>query len=230
MLEADRARRTMTAGAIGGRKGGTASANKRLRKALKDSPRVKVVASAPANAKERRGAARQQPAPLLLDAKALEVLTTQVVVGVLGSLTLTNKQRSLCTVAAAAAATAVGGHAIGQIAGKVAGGAQLDSKTAKTVIKGAERTVSDNDTGRAAKNVLRLATHRHMRLLPMRLSTHARLRRVPAARPLRRNASARLLRLARLPSRLRCMLPLPMRPLRPMPRPSAARSEARCSS
>ena len=110
-LEADRACRTMTAGAVGGRKGGTVSANKRLRKALRDSPRVKVVASAPANAKERRDAARQQPAPLLLDAKALEVLTTQVVVGVLGSLTLTNKQRSLCTVAAAAAATAVG-HAI----------------------------------------------------------------------------------------------------------------------
>jgi chemotaxis response regulator CheB len=96
----------MTAGAVGGRKGGTASANKRLRKALKDSPRVKVVASAPANAKERRGAARQQPAPLLLDAKALDVLTTQVVMGVLGSLlTLTSKQRSLCTVAAAISKT-----------------------------------------------------------------------------------------------------------------------------
>ena len=75
-----------------------ASANKRLRKALKDSPRVKVVASAPANAKERRDVARQQPAPLLLDAKALDVLTTQVVMGVLGSLTLTSKQRSLCIV------------------------------------------------------------------------------------------------------------------------------------
>ena len=150
MLEADRARRTMTAGAVGGRKGGTASANKRLRKALKDSPRVKVVASAPANAKERRGAARHQPAPLLLDAKALDVLTTQVVMGVLGSLTLTNKQRSLCTVAAAAAATAVG-HAIGQLARKVAGRAQSDPKTEKTVLKGAERIASDNDTGPAAK-------------------------------------------------------------------------------
>ena len=150
MLEADRARRTMTAGAVGGRKGGTASANKRLRKALKDSPRVKVVASAPANAKEHRGAARHQPAPLLLDAKALDVLTTQVVMGVLGSLTLTNKQRSLCTVAAAAAATAVG-HAIGQLARKVAGRAQSDPKTEKTVLKGAERIASDNDTGPAAK-------------------------------------------------------------------------------
>ena len=35
-LEADRACRTMTAGAVGGRKGGTVSANKRLRKALSE--------------------------------------------------------------------------------------------------------------------------------------------------------------------------------------------------
>ena len=98
----------MTAGAVGGRKGGMASANKRLRKALKDSPRVKVVASAPANAKERREAL---PGSNLLrccsmPTKALDVLTTQVVMGVLGSLlTLTSKQRSLCTVAAAISKT-----------------------------------------------------------------------------------------------------------------------------